>query len=524
MKTNLDLHQNSLMNARIQNLATAPTAPKVGQIYFSIAGEIPENVLKVWDGTQWVALATGGSTEELDTRVTALEGTVGDSNSGLVKDVATLQSEVEAASTGLLARVTAIEGSAYATSGIDSTKVAQIATNASDITALETAVGDASSGLTKAVADNATAITALQNAGYITKDVNDLTNYYKKTETYTQAEVDSAISTAVTGAYKVKGSKTVAQINALTGMVQGDVYNVSDSGTITTGSVAVNAGDNVVWDGSAWDKLAGTINLTGYYTKTETDNLLADKVTKNSDITGGTFPKITFDAKGLVTGGAALTASDIPEIAESQVTNLVTDLANKLDDTQLVTAFQATPDDTHIPSEKLVSDQLATKVDKVNGKQLSTEDFTTALKTKLEGVAAGAQVNVIETVKVNGAAQTVTDKAVDITVPTEVSDLTNDAQYQTASDVTTTLANYYTKTQVGTALFVEANLTFTGADSVYTATGTVNGTAFMAQVLLNNKVVGVEITLSGGSYTITSTEALTGAKVRIMVLPDTTNA
>lgn len=38
-------------------------------------------------------------------------------------------------------------------------------------------------------------------------------------------------------------------------------------------------------------------------------------------------------------------------------------------------------------------------------------------KKKLDGVSAGAQVNVIETVKRNGTALTVTDKAVDISVP-----------------------------------------------------------------------------------------------------------
>jgi hypothetical protein len=39
-------------------------------------------------------------------------------------------------------------------------------------------------------------------------------------------------------------------------------------------------------------------------------------------------------------------------------------------------------------------------------------------KTKLDGIESGAQVNVIESVKVNGTAQTVTSKAVDIAVPT----------------------------------------------------------------------------------------------------------
>jgi len=52
------------------------------------------------------------------------------------------------------------------------------------------------------------------------------------------------------------------------------------------------------------------------------------------------------------------------------------------------------------------------------GKGLSTEDYTTAEKTKLGGIAAGAQVNVIETVKVNGTALTPQDKAVNIPVLT----------------------------------------------------------------------------------------------------------
>lgn len=69
------------------------------------------------------------------------------------------------------------------------------------------------------------------------------------------------------GMYNFKGSKTVAQINALTGMTAGDAYNVTDSGTITTGSVSVSAGDNVAWTGTAWDKLSNSIVLSGFATK-----------------------------------------------------------------------------------------------------------------------------------------------------------------------------------------------------------------------------------------------------------------
>lgn len=60
---------------------------------------------------------------------------------------------------------------------------------------------------------------------------------------------------------------------------------------------------------------------------------------------------------------------------------------------------------------------IGSKVDKVAGKGLSAEDFTSVLKSKLDGIAAGAQVNVIESIKVNGVTQTVTSKGVNITVP-----------------------------------------------------------------------------------------------------------
>lgn len=62
-------------------------------------------------------------------------------------------------------------------------------------------------------------------------------------------------------------------------------------------------------------------------------------------------------------------------------------------------------------------------------------------KSKLDGIATGAQANVIEKVSVNGTAQTVSSKAVNITVPTKVSQITNDSGYQTASQVSSAIAS-----------------------------------------------------------------------------------
>ncbi len=61
---------------------------------------------------------------------------------------------------------------------------------------------------------------------------------------------------------------------------------------------------------------------------------------------------------------------------------------------------------------------IGNKVDKVAGKGLSANDFNNTLLAKINGIAAGAQVNVLEEVKVNGTALPPSGKAVDIPVPT----------------------------------------------------------------------------------------------------------
>lgn len=111
--------------------------------------------------------------------------------------------------------------------------------------------------------------------------------------------------------------------------------------------------------------------------------------------------------EGVITDLMLKTDTDNVVIVENdQETTLSAKLA------EIITSLngKATPSD--------ISTALTSYVKKVDGKGLSTNDFTTELLNKLNGIAAGAQVNVIETVKVNGVAQTVTNKAVDISIPT----------------------------------------------------------------------------------------------------------
>lgn len=89
-----------------------------------------------------------------------------------------------------------------------------------------------------------------------------------------KAEALSAIDTAVSTAYKVKGSVAFAALPAPSKTALGDVYNVSDAFATTDTFVegagkSYPAGTNVVCANASgstykWDVLAGFVDLSGY--------------------------------------------------------------------------------------------------------------------------------------------------------------------------------------------------------------------------------------------------------------------
>ena len=66
----------------------------------------------------------------------------------------------------------------------------------------------------------------------------------------------------ISGVYKFKG--TVGSLSGLssTGNEVGDVYNVSVGGGSDFQGVEIKAGDNVAWNGTGWDALAGIVDLS----------------------------------------------------------------------------------------------------------------------------------------------------------------------------------------------------------------------------------------------------------------------
>lgn len=142
-----------------------------------------------------------------------------------------------------------------------------------------------------------------------------------------------------------------------------------------------------------------------------------------------------------------------------------------------------------------IKELVATKVDKVDGKGLSTNDYTSDEKTKLAGIAAGAQTNVLEGIQKNGTTVSITNKIANITVPTKTSDITNDSGYITTSSVPT--ATTTTPKMDGTAS-VGTETKWAKGDHIHPSDTTrvpttrkVNGHALSADVTVTKNDIGL---------------------------------
>ena len=207
---------------------------------------------------------------------------------------------------------------------------------------------------------------------------------------YTKEEVNQKLSSVL----NYKGS--VDNYSDLPAdAVKGDVYNVKNVDTVH----GVKAGDNVAYDGTSWDVLAGTIEMSGYLTKTEAETTYVAKEEGKTLISAELIEKLTnMNADG-----------------EKNVINAVSEEFSI--DAGTRTLSLATG---KITQDKIagLAEALAKKVDAETGKGLSTNDFTNDLKSKLDAIEAGAQANVIENVSMNGEALVIAEKGVNIPLAT----------------------------------------------------------------------------------------------------------
>ena len=109
----------------------------------------------------------------------------------------------------------------------------------------------------------------------------------------TKEYVDGSVASAISRVYKPQGTVTVNTLNSLTitKEMNGYVYDILGSGTLTKGSVQVAQGDNVaiIWNEDLtdwkWDRLSSIVDLSNYATKTYVNQGLNSKVDLSSDQT-----------------------------------------------------------------------------------------------------------------------------------------------------------------------------------------------------------------------------------------------
>ena len=199
-------------------------------------------------------------------------------------------------------------------------------------------------------------------------------------------------------------------------------------------SIKVNGEAQEVTDKSV------NIDLSTYATKTELEavqDVANAAVVANPDITGGTHTKITYDAKGLVTGGSDLTAEDIPTIPESKVEGLAEKLTGI--QTDLRNVYTKTEADTKIAEE--IGKQAHFSAQVVTDKALMTDTKVLYLY-KPEGATGKDAYE--EYMVIDGVPTLIGETSVDLTDYAKSSDVTsaiNDAK----NELSTTIGSLDTK-------------------------------------------------------------------------------
>lgn len=233
-----------------------------------------------------------------------------------------------------------------------------------------------------------------------------------KSDTYTKAQVDAKLS----GAYKVKGSSTFEALPKDNNVV-GDVYNITNA--FNLGGKHYDAGTNVVWTEDGWDALSGSFDTTAIEGSIQevADNLAqeildrtqADTTINNNVSSLSNRVKVNEDKLTIINGNESTTGSIANAIkqaksytdttvtaeqtrAEKAEQKLTSDLANEVERaTGVEEALRTDVED--LTGQVLILEK--TKVNKVEGKGLSTNDYTTPEKNKLAAIEAEANKYVL---------------------------------------------------------------------------------------------------------------------------------
>lgn len=133
------------------------------------------------------------------------------------------------------------------------------------------------------------------------------------------SSTDKAKLDGISAPLQYKGSVNNFTDLPTTGLAIGYVYNIVNAGGTDVKGTAIKAGDNVAYNGTGWDVLSGTVDLSGYVTKDgnkvlSTNDFTDAYKTKLEGIASGanayTLPNASTNTKGGVIVGAGIAVNN----------------------------------------------------------------------------------------------------------------------------------------------------------------------------------------------------------------------
>ena len=277
----IDLRQNQLLNAVFQKLTTAPQSPQEGQFYYDTALHTFRVYQLVDDTLQW--------TDGLN------QGKIYSFGTGLSLNASTNEVTISPATAQALGGVKQGSNVSIADDGTISVSFDSLVS----AVVLKSGTTDTIQ-VTKGGQTTDIKISKVDEATKATKDGDNNTI----SETYaTKSEIEDFIElTDISATAPITYDNTTGVISA-----QYDSTPTADSEKLMKSKDIK----------TALDGKASTSHSHSISDVTDLSTSLGNKLDKNTAITGATKPVITYDSKGLVTGGRDLQASDIPDLSDT---------------------------------------------------------------------------------------------------------------------------------------------------------------------------------------------------------------
>lgn len=275
----INLNKNELQNSVVQNLASDPSNPVAGQMYFNTT----TNRFRVYTGSSWDEMGTGGGT------VTSV-AVSNDTNGGL-----------------------SVSGSPVTSSGTITIGHSNILTNAQTTSGIYPIKIDKNGHISEygSAVDLSVYAPLSSPALTGTPTAPTATSGDSSTQIATTAFVAGAIS-SLEGAMHYKGTVTTSTGLPSSDVSNGDTYKVAEAGTYEGQAakvgdlfIAVVSGSTVTWtyipsaDEVAVTSITAGTGLTGG-TITTTGTIALD----TSGVTAGTYQGLTIDSYGRVTSAS----------------------------------------------------------------------------------------------------------------------------------------------------------------------------------------------------------------------------